>query len=529
VRHSPLSGRLRRRFSAVYSADIQAIRSILHGSDRRRRIHSEHSDQLWIQSLRSEFTGQPITPFSPPSGPATGSFNGLHRESNFLAILAALSFIYPAAAEDKPTKTAANPIAALQKHLSSSVMSGTIWQSDNALSTNKSEDIRVRGMLDSKNGVLLWGSASTEEDSTRTHFIALLDRSDGKRVWRTDISQAKGPTINEELIVSAQVLDDGQIFVVSIEFNGNKGNIKLSSVDRESGKLKTLSSIKSDNVSYAFNPICGTHGQLPSPVGLRLNNGELYLYELRGLCRIDEKSGAISLMAKTGEIGFSKCWSFSGTHAYCIAEAPDSTRLISIDLKSGKQTNEKMDKLKVIEVTADNQLVTLSSTGENCALSLYQGQNRTTALWKKNANFKISDGDAPPELSIGEKEVVVTGFVAADNRLETVGFNISTGAQSFVLPKDFSSFTAVSVCDLPGVGMVSFQRNKTTREFLFSTIDGNLPVSAFGELGAKQGNLQRFTRGSKGGAIFQVDPKLPGINHRIVAVLPPLSKFASIK
>jgi hypothetical protein len=26
------------------------------------------------------------TPFSPPSGPATGSFNGLHRESNFLAI-----------------------------------------------------------------------------------------------------------------------------------------------------------------------------------------------------------------------------------------------------------------------------------------------------------------------------------------------------------------------------------------------------------------------------------------------------------
>ena len=25
------------------------------------------------------------TPFSPPSGPATGSFNGLHRESNFLA------------------------------------------------------------------------------------------------------------------------------------------------------------------------------------------------------------------------------------------------------------------------------------------------------------------------------------------------------------------------------------------------------------------------------------------------------------
>jgi hypothetical protein len=25
-------------------------------------------------------------PFSPTSGPATGSFNGLHRESNFLAI-----------------------------------------------------------------------------------------------------------------------------------------------------------------------------------------------------------------------------------------------------------------------------------------------------------------------------------------------------------------------------------------------------------------------------------------------------------
>jgi len=28
------------------------------------------------------------TPFSPPSGPATGSCNGLHRESNFLAFIA---------------------------------------------------------------------------------------------------------------------------------------------------------------------------------------------------------------------------------------------------------------------------------------------------------------------------------------------------------------------------------------------------------------------------------------------------------
>ena len=27
------------------------------------------------------------TPISLPSGPATGSFNGLHRESNFLAIV----------------------------------------------------------------------------------------------------------------------------------------------------------------------------------------------------------------------------------------------------------------------------------------------------------------------------------------------------------------------------------------------------------------------------------------------------------
>ena len=35
-----------------------------------------------------ERTGMTLesTPFSPPSGPATGSFNGLHRESNFLAI-----------------------------------------------------------------------------------------------------------------------------------------------------------------------------------------------------------------------------------------------------------------------------------------------------------------------------------------------------------------------------------------------------------------------------------------------------------
>jgi hypothetical protein len=28
-----------------------------------------------------------LPPFSPASGPATGSFNGLHRESNFLAIM----------------------------------------------------------------------------------------------------------------------------------------------------------------------------------------------------------------------------------------------------------------------------------------------------------------------------------------------------------------------------------------------------------------------------------------------------------
>jgi hypothetical protein len=26
-------------------------------------------------------------PVPPPSGPATGSFNGLHRESNFLAVI----------------------------------------------------------------------------------------------------------------------------------------------------------------------------------------------------------------------------------------------------------------------------------------------------------------------------------------------------------------------------------------------------------------------------------------------------------
>ena len=34
-----------------------------------------------------ELSGPPQTPFSPPSGPVTGSFNGLHRESNFLAIV----------------------------------------------------------------------------------------------------------------------------------------------------------------------------------------------------------------------------------------------------------------------------------------------------------------------------------------------------------------------------------------------------------------------------------------------------------
>jgi len=34
---------------------------------------------------RLRYTPEP-TPISPPSGPVTASFNGLHRESNFLAI-----------------------------------------------------------------------------------------------------------------------------------------------------------------------------------------------------------------------------------------------------------------------------------------------------------------------------------------------------------------------------------------------------------------------------------------------------------
>ena len=33
------------------------------------------------------------TPISPPSGPATGSSNGLHRESNFLAVGLGLSLL----------------------------------------------------------------------------------------------------------------------------------------------------------------------------------------------------------------------------------------------------------------------------------------------------------------------------------------------------------------------------------------------------------------------------------------------------
>jgi hypothetical protein len=34
-----------------------------------------------------------ITPFSPPSGPATGSSNSLHRESNFLAVMGHWSWV----------------------------------------------------------------------------------------------------------------------------------------------------------------------------------------------------------------------------------------------------------------------------------------------------------------------------------------------------------------------------------------------------------------------------------------------------
>jgi hypothetical protein len=45
---------------------------------------------LVLDSVRQMFRPvgpfSPATPFFPPSGPATGSFNGLHRESYFLAI-----------------------------------------------------------------------------------------------------------------------------------------------------------------------------------------------------------------------------------------------------------------------------------------------------------------------------------------------------------------------------------------------------------------------------------------------------------
>ena len=56
---------------------------------------------LVLDSVRQMFRPvgpfSPATPFSPPTGPATGSFNGLHRESNFLAIMI-LSFLMNACA-----------------------------------------------------------------------------------------------------------------------------------------------------------------------------------------------------------------------------------------------------------------------------------------------------------------------------------------------------------------------------------------------------------------------------------------------
>jgi formylglycine-generating enzyme required for sulfatase activity/uncharacterized membrane protein len=36
----------------------------------------------------------PVTPFSPPSGPATGSFNGLHHKSNFLAVISLIGELF---------------------------------------------------------------------------------------------------------------------------------------------------------------------------------------------------------------------------------------------------------------------------------------------------------------------------------------------------------------------------------------------------------------------------------------------------
>ena len=43
--------------------------------------------KLLLQLEVDYVDGTRATPFSPPSGPATGSFNGLHRECNFLAII----------------------------------------------------------------------------------------------------------------------------------------------------------------------------------------------------------------------------------------------------------------------------------------------------------------------------------------------------------------------------------------------------------------------------------------------------------
>ena len=72
--------------SAFHARFIEGMRS-MEAFNTRGASESDglRSDYLLPPQASSRKDDQ-HPPFSPPSGPATGSFNGLHRESNFLAI-----------------------------------------------------------------------------------------------------------------------------------------------------------------------------------------------------------------------------------------------------------------------------------------------------------------------------------------------------------------------------------------------------------------------------------------------------------
>jgi len=63
-----------------------------------------------LRFLRRFNPFSPATPFIPPAGPATGSFNGLHPRSNFLAVPTGQRLTVPTHSRSLPSRARAGRV-----------------------------------------------------------------------------------------------------------------------------------------------------------------------------------------------------------------------------------------------------------------------------------------------------------------------------------------------------------------------------------------------------------------------------------